>query len=133
MRVSSKKEIYLGIVFVLILFILIFYHPSPINLISSEQFDKIINSNDVFLINTHTPYIGKINGTDLIAEDWENMEFYKDQLPKDKNTPIAVYCRSGHMSSIAAEQLKKMGYKKIYDLKGGMNAWQESGKEIIQK
>ena len=54
-----------------------------------------------------------------------------DKLPSDTSIPIAVYCRSGRMSEAVAENLREMGYKKIYDLDGGMNAWSESGRELI--
>jgi len=101
-----------------------------IRLTEFEKFEELINNEEVFLINAHAPYIGEIEGTDLIAEKWENMAFYRDRLPKDKNQKIAIYCRSGHMSAIAAKQLQDMGYSDIYDLEGGMNAWQENGGRI---
>ncbi len=98
--------------------------------ISSEEFEKIIKNESVFLLNVHTPYEGEINGTDEIIEDWENIEKYMEKLPMDTSVPIAVYCRSGRMSGAVAEELKKMGYK-VYELDGGMNAWEESGRKII--
>src|SRR3989344_2901768 len=99
--------------------------------LSPSEFEKVIQNESVFLLNVHTPYQGQIDGTDEIIEDWENIEKYMDKLPKDTSIPIAVYCRSGRMSESVAEQLKDMGYQKIYGLDGGMNAWEESGRKII--
>ena len=99
--------------------------------LSPSEFEKVIQNESVFLLNVHTPYQGQIDGTDEIIEDWENIEKYMDKLPKDTSIPIAVYCRSGRMSEAVAEDLKEMGYQKIYDLDGGMNTWEESGREII--
>jgi rhodanese-related sulfurtransferase len=99
--------------------------------LTPDEFEKVIQNESVFLLNIHTPYQGQINGTDEIIEDWENIEKYMDKLPKDTSTPIAVYCRSGRMSESVAEDLKEMGYQKIYDLDGGMNSWEESGRKII--
>ncbi|MBS3086100.1 rhodanese-like domain-containing protein [Candidatus Pacearchaeota archaeon] len=99
--------------------------------LSPSEFEKVIQNEGVFLLNVHTPYQGQIDGTDEIIEDWENIEKYMDKLPKDTSIPIAVYCRSGRMSEAVAEDLKEMGYQKIYDLDGGMNAWEESGRKII--
>ena len=99
--------------------------------LSPSEFEKVIQNEGVFLLNVHTPYQGQIDGTDEIIEDWENIEKYMDKLPKDTSIPIAVYCRSGRMSEAVAEDLKEMGYQKIYDLDGGMNAWEESGGKII--
>ncbi|TKJ17923.1 sulfurtransferase [Candidatus Woesearchaeota archaeon B3_Woes] len=93
----------------------------------------LMENEDLFVINTHTPYIGEIDGTDLIAEDWDNMISYIDQLPKDKETPILVYCRSGRMAETSAEQLADLGYNNVYSLDGGMNAWQASGRNLVQK
>jgi len=98
-----------------------------------EKFDELKNSEDVFIINTHTPYIGEIEDTDLIIEDWQNVALYENELPQDKNTKILVYCRSGSMSTSASQQLIDLGYKNVYNLEGGMNAWQASGKEIYEK
>ena len=100
-------------------------------LLSPSEFEKVIQNESVFLLNVHTPYQGEINGTDEIIEDLENIEKYMNKLPKDTSLPIAVYCRSGRMSETVAEDLKAMGYQKIYDLDGGMNAWEESGRKII--
>ena len=102
-----------------------------IDSLSPSEFEKVIQNESVFLLNVHTPYQGQINGTDEIIEDWENIEKYMNKLPKDTSIPIAVYCRSGRMSEAVAEDLKAMGYQKIYDLDGGMNAWEESGRKII--
>ena len=105
--------------------------PGSIELLSPKEFEKIIQNESVFLLNVHTPYSGKINGTDEIIEDWENLEKYMEKLPMDVSIPIAVYCRSGKMSADASKQLLEMGYQKIYELDGGMTAWEESGRKII--
>ena len=132
---TNKKIFFVFIMLIIILLIaFIFLNSSKketIHLVESDEFEKIITNPDVFVLNTHTPYEGEIESTDFIAEDWQNIEKYKENLPEDKSTPIAVYCRSGRMSESAAQQLESLGYKKIYDLKGGMNAWKESGKKII--
>jgi len=105
--------------------------PGSIELLPPEEFEKIIQNESVFLLNVHTPYSGKINGTDEIIEDWENLDKYMEKLPMDVSVPIAVYCRSGKMSADASKQLLEMGYQKIYELDGGMSAWEESGRKII--
>jgi rhodanese-related sulfurtransferase len=44
-----------------------------------------------------------------------------DTLDKEKD--IVVICQSGMRSAKAAKILKKHGFQKIYNVKGGMNAW----------
>ena len=56
------------------------------------------------------------------------VEKAKSMLPVDKT--IAVYCRSGVRSVIAANQLASEGYK-VVNLKGGIIAWKEAEKPVI--
>ena len=54
-----------------------------------------------------------------------NIDFYDSLFLKrfkkfDNEDNILLYCRSGRRSLIGAEILVKNGYKKIYDLKGGV-------------
>src|SRR5579863_6559790 len=54
-----------------------------------------------------------------------------DQLPKDKEMPLLVYCRSGKRSAMACQTLAGLGYKKLYNLDGGILAWQDAGKPVV--
>lgn len=56
--------------------------------------------------------------------------FEKQLIHLDKNKPVYLYCRSGKRSARAAEILKQKGFKEIYDVKGGIQKWQEEGFEI---
>ncbi|WP_251025633.1 MULTISPECIES: rhodanese-like domain-containing protein [Exiguobacterium] len=47
-----------------------------------------------------------------------------NQLPYPKDEPIYVICRSGNRSAQAASQLQDAGYTEIYDVSGGMMAWE---------
>ncbi len=46
------------------------------------------------------------------------------KLKKDKE--LVVYCRSGNQSIWAIKRLMGMGYKNLYNLKGGYSAWQRN-------
>ncbi len=45
-----------------------------------------------------------------------------DKLPA-KDTPMVVYCVSGHRGSVALMGLRLLGYEKAINLGGGLNAW----------
>jgi len=44
-----------------------------------------------------------------------------EQLPKD--TPLAFFCHHGTRSRAAAEHFVKQGFKTVYNLAGGIDAW----------
>lgn len=48
------------------------------------------------------------------------------ELEKFKNKPIIVVCRSGARSGSACGALRKLGFEKVYNLSGGMGAWQQA-------
>ncbi|CAC9604240.1 hypothetical protein BHECKSOX_1777 [Bathymodiolus heckerae thiotrophic gill symbiont] len=51
----------------------------------------------------------------------------KNQLDRlDKNKSILVYCRSGSRSAHIAGLLTRNKYEKVYNLKGGIQAWKRA-------
>lgn len=62
--------------------------------------------------------------------DW-NDEGFMDKVAKlDKNKPVFVYCRSGHRSGLAAQALKSAGFDEVFNLDGGIMAWQKAGLRV---
>jgi rhodanese-related sulfurtransferase len=83
------------------------------------------------IVNVHIPYAGEIEGTDVHIA-YNDVEALTAALP-DKNQPIILYCRSGSMSEQASQSLIDLGYTQVWDVPGGMYAWQSSGRSLIQK
>lgn len=44
----------------------------------------------------------------------------------DRGTPIALHCHHGIRSQEAAQQLLREGFRNVYNLKGGIDAWSQS-------
>lgn len=100
------------------------------SVLSVEAFDQQMQKlSDEQLLDVRTPEeysSGHIAGS-------VNLNIYdagfKDAIGKlDKSRPVMVYCKAGGRSASAASQLAEMGFKEIYDLKGGMLAWSNAGK-----
>ena len=93
------------------------------------ELQRMLKDKDFIFINVHIPFAGNIAGTDL-SIPYDQIEENLSQLPSDKNAKILLYCRSGHMSSIAVEELVSLGFTNIWNLDGGMEGWEQAGFEI---
>jgi rhodanese-related sulfurtransferase len=45
----------------------------------------------------------------------------------DKKKPILVNCHVGSRGAIAAAELSRLGFKSVFNLEGGMDAWEKAG------
>jgi rhodanese-related sulfurtransferase len=99
--------------------------------VSANGLHTMLKNKDFVFVNVHIPFEGDITGTDLsIAYDQITDPANLAQLPADKNAKIVIYCRSGRMSQMAAEDLVNLGYTDIWNLDGGMVGWEQAGYEI---
>jgi len=99
--------------------------------VAPAELNTMLKSKDFVFINVHIPFAGNIKDTDLsIPYDQISISVNLAQLPTDKNAKIVLYCRSGRMSEIAAKELVSLGYTNIWNLTGGMVAWEQAGYKI---
>jgi len=100
--------------------------------ITPDRLARMMQNKDFTLLNVKTPYIGEIDGTDLYIP-YDQLTARASQLPSNKNAKIVVYCRSGNESAQAAQTLLDLGYTNIWNLAGGMNAWTDSGRSLVNR
>lgn len=101
--------------------------------LSVEEYEKAIADTSVFRLDVRSSEErltdGYIPGTVMI--DVQKDDFIEkacEILPKDRT--IAVNCRSGRRSKIAAEKLVGLGYD-VIELNEGFNAWKAAGKPVV--
>lgn len=97
--------------------------------ISPKELASMLEFKNFELIDTHIPEQLHIPQTDAFIPFNEIVD-RRSELPDNKNETIVLYCRSGNMSETAAEELIGLGYKNVYNLSGGVNAWKAGGYSV---
>lgn len=96
-----------------------------IKILTASEFNDAISKKEVQLVDVRTANefnegaIEDASNIDFFQQETFNEEFSK----LDKEQPVYLYCRSGNRSQQAAKKLEAMGFKEIYDLKGGYMGW----------
>ena len=93
--------------------------------ISAADAKKMLNQSDILWMDVRTPgeiEQGKIEGATVFV-DFNGGTFEKTIETLDKTKTYVVYCRSGGRSSSAAERMTQKGFKSVYNLTGGISAW----------
>lgn len=90
-----------------------------IKVISTTELKNILNDKDKVFIDVRTA--SEFKGRNI--RHFKNVPLGSafDKLPKDKE--IVVICQSGMRSNNACKQLKKLGYERVTNVRGGMSAW----------
>ena len=93
-----------------------------------------------------------IRDADVLIDVREADEFHQGHIPGAINIPrgmlefrcssapeleardlnIVLYCKSSGRGALAAQSLKEMGYLNVKSIAGGIDAWSEAGKAVVQ-
>ncbi|PAE40867.1 rhodanese-like domain-containing protein [Bacillus sp. 7884-1] len=117
---------YINYVFISLFILFIVYRFMPTkgvrNISTAELKNELNDKNKMFVdVRTSREYKGnhirefKNIPLNLLAQKAEK------ELSKDK--VVIVICQSGMRSGQASKILRKLGYTKVTNVKGGMNAW----------
>lgn len=100
--------------------------------VSPEEAKAIIEKNqgntNFVILDVRTPQefqSGHIKGA-------INIDFYAPDFPQkldklDKGKVYVVYCRSGNRSAKTVALMKTQGFQTVYEIRGGVKAWQARG------
>lgn len=90
---------------------------------NNNEFAKTLITDSIIVIDVRTPKEfseGHLPGA--INIDVNNPNFQTKIKALDAKTPVALYCRSGKRSKIAANLMVKEGFK-VYELDNGIENW----------
>jgi rhodanese-related sulfurtransferase len=108
---------------ILLLFIACAQELPIVETVEKVTFQQLMENNYP-LIDVRTPQEfqgGHIeNATNI---DFNAADFTDKISALDKETPFLIYCAVGGRSARAASLMKSLGFKKVYELKGGYNNW----------
>ncbi|WP_337019820.1 rhodanese-like domain-containing protein [Oceanobacillus massiliensis] len=111
------------IVIIAVVIVVKFFMPTKgISNINTKEAKDKFKAKDVQFIDVRTPGEYKKNH----QKKFKNIPLYNlagrtNEL--DKSKEVIVICQSGMRSAKAARILKKQGFEKVTNIKGGMSAW----------
>ena len=103
---------------------------TPLAEISPKQAAKIVGSSDAVIIDVRTQAewdAGHIPGAIHIPVAQLNSRLA--ELEQYKDSPVIMQCRSGKRSAQGAVALNAAGFTKLYNMDGGILAWDKAGLE----
>jgi len=90
-----------------------------------HQFTQLIADNpnaEILDVRTHEEFhAGHI--ADAVLLDFYGKDFAAKVQELDKDKTYLLYCRSGNRSGRTLVLMKNLGFKTIYNMRGGMNQW----------
>ena len=88
---------------------------------------------DFVVLDVRTPSefaSGHLAGAILIDFNASNFTTEVDKLDKTKR--YLVYCRTSNRSGQAVAVMKSLGFKEVYDMDGGIVAWEAAGYSTVK-
>jgi rhodanese-related sulfurtransferase len=113
---------YLFIALLLFLIVNRFIPTKGVRNITTTELKNELNEKNKQFVDVRTP--GEYKGKHI--KGFKNIPLHQlaekaTDLSKDKE--VVVICQSGMRSQKASKQLKKLGFSKVTNVKGGMSAW----------
>lgn len=98
------------------------------------KFQKEIASHpDGVVLDVRTPEeVAKGHLKGAVNIDYKSSAFETSLASLDKSKTYYVYCAAGVRSDKAAAVMKEKGFKNVYTLEGGIQAWTAAGQEVVK-
>lgn len=101
--------------------------------VDAKQFKDLLVKEEGTVLDVRTPEEWA-EGTipNAVKMNYHDDNFAAQIESLDKEKPVFVYCKKGGRSSSAADILEEKGFKKVYNLDGGISAWNDEGFETTK-
>ena len=95
--------------------------------VEAAEATRLMNREDAIMLdirNTAEFSDGHIiNATNIPYSEFDNRS---SDLEKIRDKPVIVCCKTGTSANLAVTALNKLGFEKIYRLKGGIEGWKHA-------
>jgi len=78
---------------------------------------------DVRTLGEYTGKLGHLGDARLYPVQNLDIQYHELEQYQEEEKDIILYCRSGNRSRRAAEFLRKNGFENLFNMEGGMRAW----------
>lgn len=99
-------------------------NPPSFRSVEADEFARVVAEDAVQVVDVRTPseydeghLVGALN------MDMQGEAFLEQIATLNSEQPVALYCRSGRRSKVAAEQVAAAGFE-VVELDGGILSWQ---------
>jgi phage shock protein E len=106
--------------------------PSAGSSLSPSNFAAAAKLPDTVLLDVRTPAefaAGHI--AEAVNVDVQSAAFAQKIATLDHAKNYAVYCHSGNRSKAAKTAMQQSGFSHVFDLAGGISAWQSAGGQVV--
>lgn len=99
--------------------------------ISPDEFEKLSKEANIVILDVRHPNeyaAGHMKGAVLI--NYKDASFVEKVKELDRGKTYLVYCAVGMRGTWACEKMAKLDFPKLYNLEGGLKAWEKAGKPV---
>jgi rhodanese-related sulfurtransferase len=98
--------------------------------INAAEFEKRRTKRKTPVLDVRTPQeFAKGHVTGAINVDIFSPDFATKAAQFDKKKPVLVNCHVGSRGAVAAAELARLGFKSVFNLEGGVDAWEKAGNQ----
>jgi rhodanese-related sulfurtransferase len=103
--------------------------------ISAQQLaEKLAGGKEFFLLDVRTE--AEFEAGHIERAEWlprGKLEFHIQELVKNPDSRIVLYCGTGGRSALGVLTLKDMGYTNVVDVEGGFEGWVADGRSFYNR
>lgn len=127
--ISNNILLVMAFIVILVMLLMNIFGPAlkGYKVITPSMATQMINQQDALILDIRqdNEYVGGhiVNSTHI------PLSYLNDrigEIENHKNKPVIAVCRTGHRSSSACATLKKAGFESVYNLSGGVLAWESA-------